>query len=76
MSEPKFKRQTEKINGLCKEDYIPRAIEINKMLSHYGNCIIHEPTGIVGYSIEDVKDKLKKHYQKILDRELKFYSIK
>lgn len=67
----------ESINEFLKENPIPRrSSEMFSYLSDFGSVVVHQPTGICGYSIPDVNEKLKRHYQKIIDQHLQFVHVK
>lgn len=40
-----------------------------------GCVVVHEPTGIMGASVEEVNWKLNKYYQKIIDKHLQFTHV-
>lgn len=54
---------------------LSKKAEIMGYICDYGCAVTHEPTGIIGYSIEDVNEKLKLHYQKIIDEHLQFTHV-
>lgn len=64
------------INDFLKDAPLPsKAAEIMDCISNFGCVVVHEPTGITGYSVEDVNEKLKRHYQKIIDSHLQFTHV-
>lgn len=51
------------------------AAQILDCVSTSGCVVVHEPTGIMGASVEEVNWKLNKHYQKIIDSQIQFTHV-
>lgn len=59
---------------------IPQLIDTSKWDKYDSPFIsdsvfVHEPTGIRDYSIANVNEKLKRHYQKIIDSQIRFTHV-
>lgn len=54
---------------------IPQLFEKIFASEPIGNHFVHQLTGICGYSAEDCKEKVNKHYQKIIDKHLQFTHV-
>jgi hypothetical protein len=47
-----------------------------KLDSRLYTPFVHEPTGIAGYSIADVKEKASRHYANEINERLNFHELK